>query len=72
MKTKRRKIMARKARRGEEEEKFNIQFWKEVPGERKLEIAWEMVSDFYLIRGKEDAFQPRLQRTVENIIRRRG
>ena len=66
-----RKIITNKAKIGsKEEEEFNIRFWKNIEGPRKLEIAWEMIEDLYLIRGEPDASKQRLRRSVENILRR--
>ncbi len=43
---------------------FDIQFWQNAGIEAIFEAAWEMLQDYYLIRGK-DASELRLQRTVE-------
>lgn len=43
---------------------FDIQFWQNAGPEAIFEAAWEMLQDYYLLRGK-DASELRLQRTVE-------
>lgn len=52
--------------------KFNVEFWKKVDPEIKFSAAWEMVNDVHLIRGEKDAGESRLQRSVQNIIRRKS
>ncbi|MCK5841099.1 MAG: hypothetical protein KAH31_02945 [Candidatus Sabulitectum sp.] len=43
---------------------FDIEFWQNAGIEAIFEAAWEMLQDYYLIRGK-DASELRLQRNVE-------
>lgn len=43
---------------------FDKMFWQNAGIEAIFEAAWEMLQDYYLIRGK-DASELRLQRTVE-------
>ncbi len=43
---------------------FDIKFWQNAGTKAILEAAWEMLQDYYLLRGK-DASELRLQRTVE-------
>ena len=57
-------------RRGEEEKKFDRAFWREAGHEARFEAMWQMVVDLDLIRGKEPG-EHRLDRTVENLRRRR-
>ncbi len=66
-------ITARKVKRGSaDEDKFNREFWRDMDPEKKFAAAWEMVIEVALIRGEKDAGQSRLQRSVQNIIRRSG
>ena len=68
-----RKIVAQKSTMGSiESEKFNHTFWSSIPAEKKLIIAWEMISEASLFRGEKDVSQPRLQRSVQHIKRREG
>ncbi len=68
-----RRIIARLSKRGsEEEESFNREFWKRISGEKKLEIAWEMVADLYFIRGEKEGSKSRLRRSVERLLRRKA
>ena len=68
-----RKITARAFRRssGEDENAFDRQFWSSVDAETKFAAAWEMIDEYYLFRGKEGVTQSRLQRSVQNIKRRK-
>ena len=69
---KERKIVANIAKKGsQEEEKFNINFWKNIDGPRKLEIAWEMIEEFYLLRGEPSSAKLRMNKSVEKIIWRK-
>ncbi|MCK4762709.1 MAG: hypothetical protein KAW12_10980 [Candidatus Aminicenantes bacterium] len=70
----RKKIMVtRKIRRGSDDKKeFDREFWKNAGAEAKFAAAWEMVNEHLLIRGKKDAGQQRLQRSVQNIKRRKS
>lgn len=64
-------MVTRKIRRGDEGgENFDREFWRKAGAEAKFAAAWEMVSEYWLIRGKKDAGQQRLQRSVQNIKRR--
>ena len=51
---------------------FNVEFWKKVSPEVKFAATWEMVSEVNLIRGEKDAGESRLQRSVQNIKRRKS
>ena len=64
-------IMARLSKRGKDERSFDIEFWKRVGGEARFAAACAMVFEAELLRGK-NAGQPRLERTVQNIIRRKS
>ncbi len=45
---------------------FDIRFWQSQGDLAIFEAVWEMVRDYFLVRGK-NANEPRLQRTVENF-----
>jgi hypothetical protein len=47
---------------------WGIKFWQKCGVDSRFSAAWEMIGDFYKIRGK-NGFQSRLQRDVENIKR---
>ena len=49
---------------------FSKDFWKKIGTEGRFAAAWEMVVEADLFRGK-NASQPRLQRSVQNIQRRK-
>ncbi len=66
-------FITRKIRRGVNEEKdFDREFWKKAGHEARFAAAWEMVNEFYLIRGNKDVGEQRLQRSIQNIKRRVG
>ena len=68
-----RKIIAKIVRRSSKESvKFDQNFWKQLGHEARFRAAWEMVSEAYLFKGEPDACQQRLQRSVQNIKRRKG
>ena len=68
---KKRSVTVRAVRRGEQERSFDREFWRKVGPEGRFAAAREMVCEADLIRGK-NASQPRLQRSVQNILRRKG
>ena len=45
---------------------FDIRFWQSQGDRAIFEAVWEMLHDYFLIRG-EDAYESRLQRTVESF-----
>jgi len=45
---------------------FDIRFWQSQGDRAIFEAVWEMLHDYFLIRGK-DAYESRLQRTVESF-----
>ena len=45
---------------------FDIRFWQSQGDRAIFEAVWEMLQDYFLIRGK-DANEFRLQRTVESF-----
>jgi hypothetical protein len=52
-------------------EDFNTNFWDSVDAETKFAAAWEMINEVQLIRGEKNVRKQRLQRTVQNIQRRK-
>jgi hypothetical protein len=64
-------VMARLTKRGDDERSFDIEFWKRVGGEARFAATCAMVFEAELLRGK-NAGQPGLERSVQNIIRRKG
>ena len=65
-------IVARKMRRGQAKaEEFDKAFWDRLGHEAKFAATWEMVNEVRLFRGQKDAGEQRLQRTVQNIQRRK-
>ena len=45
---------------------FDIRFWQSQGDRAIFEAAWEMLYDYFLIRGN-DAHEFRLQKTVESF-----
>jgi hypothetical protein len=45
---------------------FDIRFWQSQGDLAIFEAVWEMLNDYFLIRGK-NADESRLQRTVEDF-----
>lgn len=45
---------------------WDIKFWQKCGVQTRFAAAWEMIGEFYKIRGK-NGIQPRLQRNVEHI-----
>lgn len=67
-----RKIYAKKVRKSSRDSKsFDREFWKKLGHEARFKAAWEMVSEVSLFRGEPDASQQRLQRSIQNIKRRK-
>ena len=69
---KKRRIVECLCRRGEEEWKFDREFWQSVGAQMRFAAAWRMVVEVEMIRGKSYAGERRLQRSVQHIQRRRG
>ena len=66
-------ITARKVKQGSvQETEFNRDFWRKMEPEKKFAAAWEMVNEVALFKGEKNAFQSRLQRSVQTIKRRSG
>ena len=65
-------VIVNKAKLGSREaDDFDVEFWRGIPRERKLEIAWDMVAESTLMKGHPDATEQRLQRHVLHFERRR-
>ena len=60
----------RLVRRDSDDGSFDREFWQSQSAEARLAAAWEMVAEVEALRGN-DASQPRLQRSVERLVRRR-
>lgn len=45
---------------------FDREFWQKAGAELRFIAAWQMVSDFYRIKGK-NGYKLRLQRSIQNI-----
>ena len=45
---------------------FDIRFWQSQGDLAIFEAVWEMLNDYFLIRGK-NADESRLQRSIENF-----
>ena len=68
-----RKIVAKKVKRSAgDSNKFDKEFWIKLGHEARFKASWEMVSEVFLIKGEPDACQQRLQRSVQNIKRRKS
>lgn len=63
-------FVERLIRRDEDDGSFDREFWQKLGHEAIFAAAWEMVAEVDLIRGG-DGRQPRLQRSVEHLQRRR-
>ena len=48
---------------------FDIQFWQGLSSEARANAVWEMVVDYWSMKGKS-ADELRLQRSVESLQRR--
>jgi len=66
-----RSVTVRAVRRGGQERAFDREFCRKIGPEGRFAAAREMVCEADFIRGK-NAGQPRLQRSVRNILRRKG
>lgn len=49
---------------------FDIQFWQSLSSEARANAVWEMVVEYWTMKGKTED-ELRLQRSVENIQRGR-
>lgn len=59
-------IEERYGRMADDSRSFDIRFWQSQGDRAIFEAASEMVQDYLLIRG-ENAYELRLQRTVESL-----
>ncbi len=67
-----RTIKTRLSRFGERPDReFDIQFWQGLTSEARANAVWEMVVDYWQMKGKKPD-ELRLQRFAECIQRRRG
>ena len=48
---------------------FDIQFWQKLTSEQRANAVWEMVVDYWQMKGKTTD-ELRLQRSVESVQRR--
>ncbi|MBV9215069.1 MAG: hypothetical protein JO053_02745 [Acidobacteria bacterium] len=64
-----RRITTRVSRFGERPDReFDIQFWQGLSSEARAKAGWELVADYWLMKGKSED-ELRLQRSVESIQR---
>lgn len=64
-----RTITTRLSRLGERPDReFDIQFWQGLSSEARATAGWELVTDYWAMKGKT-ADELRLQRSVESIQR---
>lgn len=54
---------------GADEQAFDDEFWRRMPGEQKVELLWDMVLEALAVKGLDDHGEPRLQRSVGRILR---
>ena len=66
-----RRIVANVARSHEEAEAWDLRFWRDLGPEARLEAMWDMALEADVWKGG-DGSQPRLQRSVCRLIRRRA
>jgi hypothetical protein len=64
-----RKITGRLVRPGEDADQFDIEFWRAMTGEQRVEALWGMTLDAIAIKGGNPDDQPRLQKSVGRIVR---
>ena len=64
-----RQITGRLVRPGEDPDAFDIEFWRSMTGEQRVEALWGMTLDAITIKGGNPDDQPRLQRSVGRLIR---
>ena len=50
---------------------FDLEFWDKVGVQGRFEATWQMALEAYAIRG-ENVRESRLQRSVQNIRRRKS
>lgn len=65
-----RTITTRLSKLGERPDReFDIEFWQSLSSEARAEAVWEMVVDYWQMKGKTTD-ELRLQRSVESVQRR--
>ena len=65
---KRKKIWERIVPLSKADRSFDIEFWQAQSSSARFRAAFDMLKDFYRIRGKKiNAHTFRLQRSVENL-----
>ena len=60
------KIWARIVPLEKSNDDWDIKFWKRAGTLARFSATWQMINDFYKMRGK-NGIKRRLQRTVQNI-----
>ncbi len=50
---------------------FDIEFWQSLTHEQRMNAAWELVTDYWSMKGKTPD-ELRLQRSVTSLKRRRS
>lgn len=63
--------MERRAKYGDEDRSFDLEFWQAQSPQERTKAAWEMAEHVWKISGG-DVHQLRLQRSVENFQRQPG
>ena len=64
-----RPIITRLSKLGERPDReFDIEFWQGLTSGQRADAVWEMVVDYWTMKGKTED-ELRLQRSVENIQR---
>ena len=64
-----RTITTRLSKFGERPDReFDIQFWQGLSSEERARAGWELVTDYWQMKGR-DPDELRLQRSVENLQR---
>ena len=48
------------------DKKWDIDFWQKAGAQSRFSATWQMISEFYKIRGK-NGIKQRLRRTIQNI-----
>lgn len=63
---KNKKIWERMIPISQADDDFELKFWQRAGVQMRFAAAWQMIKDFYKIRGKNE-IKPRLQRSIQNI-----
>lgn len=64
-------VVERLGPRGADERRFDAEFWRNAGHEARFAAAWQMIAEAQLFKGA-DGRQPRLQRSVQALVRRAG